>query len=245
MPGIDFSSGLFITFIILISKLINMLGDILNINEQHIAAAEAITKRILSDAGKMPKAYKYAVGISGETLSGKSEISRSIAILLKKQHVRVKILHSGNYYKIPPLLMTEWRKNKGIDSVGINEYDWNLLNRNVQDFKEDRESMLPLIDVVPEQVDKLITDFKKIDLLILTGLYAIKADGMDIRIFFDMDCSESIPSGTGSDQKPPDEFSLKVLEKERMNVHLLKNLADLIVTKGYQVIDARTGESLM
>jgi len=222
-----------------------MLREILLINDQHVAAAEAITRRIMIELDKRPKMYKFILGISGETGSGKSEVAHSIGLRLKKEHIRVKILHSGNYYKISPLLLTEWRKNKGIDSVGINEYDWNLINRNIQDFKEDRESMLPIIDVVPEQIDKLITDLKKIDFLILTGLYAIKADGIDLRVFIDLNFKETKLAEAIAMKTPMDEFSIKVLEKEHLNVQLLKPMADLFINKGYQVIDAKTGESLM
>jgi uridine kinase len=222
-----------------------MLRDILSINDQHTAAAEAIVKRAAIELNKLPKTYKFILGISGEPGSGKSEISHSIGVILKKKHIRAKILHSGNYYKVSPLLLTEWRKTRGIDTVGVNEYDWNLINRNIQDFKEDRESMLPLIDVVPEQVDKLITDYKKIDFLIISGLYAIKADGIDLRVFIDLEFKETKLAETVAGNKPLDEFNLKVLEKEYQNVQLLKPLADLIVNKNYQVIDAKTGQSLM
>lgn len=222
-----------------------MLRDILAINDQHIAAAEAIVKRVGIELNKLPKTYKFILGISGETGTGKSELSHMIGVLLKKQHIRVKVLHTGNYYNIQPLLLIEWRKAKGIESVGVNEYDWNLIRRNIMDFKEDRESMLPLIDPVPEQVDKLITDYKKIDFLIISGLYAIKSDGIDLRVFIDLDFRETKLAEKLSAKKPLDEFNLKVLEKEHQNVQSLKSLADLIVNKNYQVVDARTGESLM
>ena len=230
-----------------------MIGDILYINELHKAAAEAIAHRILIDKGKKPGAYKFVVGISGETGAGKSEISHSVALFLKKKNIRVKILNTGNYYKVSPLLITEWRKTKGIETVGVSEYDWYMLSRNIQDFKEDRESMMPIIDVVPDLMDKLITDFRKIDLLIINGLYAIKADGLDLRVFAEFDYHDLQAERTRRKKenhlysKPEiiDEFELKVLEKEHQNVQALKPLADLIINKGFQVIDAKTDETLM
>jgi uridine kinase len=120
------------------------------------------------------------------------------------------------------------------------EYDWNLIHRNIQDFKEDRESMLPCIDIIPEQVDKIITDFKKIDLLIIAGLYAIKTDGVDLRVFIEMTSAEAKISGNGSGKIVNSEFELKVLEKEHQHVISLKHLSDLIINKNYQVLDAKT-----
>jgi len=217
-----------------------MLGDILLIRDIHANAAELIAKRVMQALADTPKTYKYIVGISGESGSGKSEIAHSLGQRLKKEHIRVKVLHADNYYKIAPLLKSEWRKAKGIETVGMSEYDWNLIQRNIQDFKEDRESMLPCIDIIPEQVDKLITDFKKIDLLIIEGLYAIKADGIDLRIFIELTNAETKLPGKNAGFDEKNEFSKSVLEKEHQHIMSLKPLSDLIINKGYQVIDAKT-----
>jgi uridine kinase len=217
-----------------------MIGDILLIREEHVNAAELIAKKVLEEKNKKPKNYKFIVGISGESGSGKSEVSHSLGLRLKKEHLRVKVIHTDNYYTVPPLLLSEWRKAKGIETVGISEYDWNLISRNIQDFKEDRESMMPLIDIIPEQIDKLITDFKKIDLLIVDGLYAIKSDGIDLRVFIELTNADIALAGNNVESMEKSEFALSVQEKEHQNVVALKPLSDLIINKAYQVLDART-----
>jgi uridine kinase len=217
-----------------------MLGDIILIRDVHTNAAELIAKKAIEERAKKPKDYKFIVGISGESGSGKSEISHALGQRLKKEHIRVKVLHTDNYYKVPPLLQSEWRKAKGIETVGIGEYDWNLIQRNIQDFKEDRESMLPCIDIIPQQVDKLITDFIKIDLLIIEGLYAIKSDGIDLRIFIELTNSEAKLTGKAVATDEKTEFARSVIEKEHQNLLSLKHLSDLIINKGYQVLDAKT-----
>jgi len=217
-----------------------MLGDILLIQDIHKEAAEAIAQRVLELRDKMPKFYKFIVGISGESGSGKSEVSHSLAMRMKQENIRVKVLHTDNYYKVPPLLRMEWRKTKGINTVGITEYDWNLISRNIQDFKEGRESMMPCIDIIPEQVDKLITDFQKIDLLVVDGLYAIKSDGIDLRVFIDLTYHETKMTQAIRGKEKMDDFRLQVLEKEHQNVVSLKPMADLIINKNFQVVDAKT-----
>ncbi|GAH39250.1 unnamed protein product, partial [marine sediment metagenome] len=125
-----------------------MLGDILLIQETHKKAAADIKEIMMKDCATRAKCYKYIVAISGESGSGKSELSHSLARLLKPEKIRVKIIHTDNYYKVPPLLRTEWRKTQGLDSIGIDEYDWSLIEQNIREFREDREAMMPCIDII-------------------------------------------------------------------------------------------------
>jgi len=212
-----------------------MLGDVLLIQEVHKLAAQEIKKYALHALSKKKKNYKYIVAISGESGAGKSELSHSLAKFLKEENIRVKVLHTDNYYKVPPLLRNEWRRTQGLKSVGMNEYDWSLINRNMKEFKEDREAMMPCIDIIPDQIDKLITDFKKIDFLVVDGLYAIKTKGADLRVFIDLTYHETKMMQLARMKEMQDDWRMKVLEREHQNVQSLKPLADLIVDKGYDV----------
>ena len=215
-----------------------MLGDVLLIQETHKQAASKIKDIMMADCATKVRGYKYIVGISGESGSGKSELSHSLAMLLKPEKIRVKIIHTDNYYKIPPLLRTEWRRTQGLDSIGIEEYDWNLIHQNIREFKEDREAMMPCIDIIPEQVDKLITDFKKVDVLVVDGLYAIKTDQVDLRVFIDLTYHETKMTQIIRGKEPMNEWRSEVLEREHRNVSSLKSMADLIVNKNYEVVPA-------
>ena len=215
-----------------------MLGDILLINDMHKEAACTIKKHVLKDLENNDEGHRYVVSISGESGSGKSELAHSLGKILKQNNIRVKVIHTDNYYKIQPLLREEWRRNKGFDKIGVNEYDWVRINRTIRDFREAQECMIPCIDLIPEQVDKLITDFSKIDLLIIDGLYAIKTNDVDLRIFIDLTYHETKINQIIRMKEAMSEFRLKILEQEHKSVVSLKPLADLIVDKSYQVIDA-------
>ena len=215
-----------------------MLGDILLILETHKQAAARIKEIMMKDYATKAKGHKYIVAISGESGSGKSELSHSLAKLLKPEKIRVKIIHTDNYYKVPPLLRTEWRRTQGSESIGIDEYDWNLIHQNIREFKEDREAMMPCIDIIPEQIDKLITDFKKVDVLVVDGLYAIKTDNVDLRVFIDLTYHETKMIQIIRGKEPMNEWRAKVLEREHLNVSSLRSIADLIVNKNYEVVPA-------
>ncbi len=211
-----------------------MLGDILLINDMHKEAAEAICKHVLEDLETREERYRYIVGISGESGSGKSELSHALGKALKAHNIRVKVLHTDNYYKIQPLLREEWRRNKGFDMIGQDEYDWVKIQKTIRDYKEEQESMMPCVDLIPEQVDKLLVDFEKIDLLIVDGLYAIKAPGIDLRIFIDLTYHETKINQIIRMKEAITDFRLNILEREHQAVRDLRPMADMIINKAYQ-----------
>jgi len=212
-----------------------MLGDVLLINDKHRQAAEKILARVLRD-----KKNKFILGISGESGSGKSELAHVLARSLRKEGIVAKPIHIDNYYKVHPLLRTEWRKSMGVDKVvGYDEYDWPVIYQNIEDFRNDRPSRMPCIDLVTEQVDELATDFKGVDMLLIDGLYAIKTDGINLRIFIELTYHETKKAQLVRGKEPQNEYRMQVLEREHQVVQSLRPLADILVTKDYEVVEVK------
>jgi uridine kinase len=209
-----------------------MLGDVLLIEEKHRNAGEAIIRKILER-----KKAKFIIGISGESGSGKSELAHVIAKGLRKHGIMAKPIHIDNYYRILPLERTEWRKKNGIGNVvGYGEYDWDTIYRNIDDFKNDRKSDMPCVDLVTEQVDQLTTDFKGIDMLVIDGLYAINTEGVDLRIFLELTYHETKKAQVVRGKEPQNEYRMAVLEQEHRMVQALKPKADILISKEYEVL---------
>lgn len=215
-----------------------MLGDVLLINDLHKEAAASIYKYFKEKMPAKAKRYRYIVGISGESGSGKTELAYVLGMLLKKDNVRVKVIHTDDYYKIQPLLREEWRRNKGFSQIGMKEYDWSNINKTIRDYKDRQESVLPCIDLISEQVDKLITDFNKVDFLIVDGLYAINIPKIDLRVFIDLTYQETKMNQIIRMKEELTNFRLQILEREHQAVVALKPKADLIVNKSYLVVPA-------
>jgi uridine kinase len=208
-----------------------MLGDVLLITDKHREAGEVIIDHILKN-----KKEKMMIGISGESGSGKSELAHVIAKGLRKHGIFAKPIHIDNYYKVLPLERTEWRKKHGIENaVGYNEYDWDTIYKNIDDFKHHRKSTMPCVDRVTEQVDQLTTDFKDVDMLIIDGLYSIKTEGLDVRVFIELTYHETKKAQVVRGKEPQNEYRMAVLEQEHRMVQALRPAANLLVSMEYAV----------
>ena len=210
-----------------------MLGDVLLITEKHKKAAEQIVDRL----GRI-ESDKMVIAIGGESGSGKSELAHVISRRLKDKGELAKILHIDNYYKVSPQERTEWRKRHGVESIGLSEYDWDLINQNIAEFRESKEAVLPCIDLLTDQEDRLITNFEGIKYLIVEGLYPLRADA-DLKIFIDLTYHETKKAQILRGKEPQNEFRLQVLQREHEVVQSLRPSADLLVTKDFDVVEAR------
>ncbi len=209
-----------------------MLGDVLLIEDKHRKAGEAIIQKILER-----KKDKFMIAISGESGSGKSELAHVIAKGLRKHGIMAKPIHIDNYYRIHPLERTEWRKKNGIENVvGYGEYDWDTIYRNIDDFKNNRKSTMPCVDLVTEQIDQLTTDFNGIDMLVIDGLYAIKTEDADLRVFLELTYHETKKAQVVRGKEPQNEYRMAVLEQEHRMVQALKPKADILISKEYEVL---------
>ena len=210
-----------------------MLHDILLITDKHKRAAQKIVEHINTMTGS-----KIVIAIGGESGSGKTELGHQVAHLLKMQKTPAKIMHIDNYYKTSPQERNPWRKAHGIDHIGYTEYNWNTIERNLQEFRDDAGvAVMPCVDLLTDQEDFLTTSFKGIRYMVVEGLYAVKAEA-DLRIYIDLTYHETKKAQLVRGKENMDEWRLQVLEQEHRVVTSLRPLADLIVTPEFDVLPA-------
>ena len=208
-----------------------MLGDVLLITEKHEKAVDQILDRL----GKV-ELDKMVIAIGGESGSGKSELAHVLSRRLKNRGELAKILHIDNYYKVSPQDRTSWRKKHGIERVGLSEYDWNLINQNIAEFRANKKAVMPCIDLLTDQEDKLITNFEGIKYLVVEGLYSLTVDA-ELRIFIDLTYHETKKAQILRGKEPQNKFRLQVLQREHEVVQSLKPSADLLVTGDFDVTE--------
>ncbi|MBT7087376.1 uridine kinase [bacterium] len=214
-----------------------MLGDVLLLEETHRKAASQILEVALA---KMKVTnHKYVIAVSGESGTGKSEIAHCLSELFKQQGLKAKILHSDNCYKTTPHERHAWRQAHGVKSIGYTEYNWDKIEENIEDFRQGREAKMPCVDRLTDQDDILLTHFENIDILILEGLYAIKANTVDLRIFIEITYQETKKAQLKRGKEVMNEWREKELAREQEVVQSLKELANYLITRDFKLVAAK------
>jgi len=207
-----------------------MLGDVLIITEGHKKAARSILE-YMDDLSKK----KFVLAIGGESGSGKTEIAHEIARDLKTRGTPAKIMHIDNYYQTSPSERTTWRQTHGIEKIGFTEYDWETINKNLTEFKNDSDQVImPCIDLLTDQEDQLMTSLKGIQYLIIEGLYAIQASA-DLKVLIDLTYHETKEAQFERGKEPTNEFRWQVLHREHEVVQSIRHRADILVNKDYSI----------
>jgi len=211
-----------------------MLEDVLLIEEKHRKVAAGIVEEILKN-----KKPKYVVAISGESGSGKSELTHLVAKGMRKYGIFAKPIHLDNFFKSLPLERRDWRQKNGVDRVvGLGEIDWEAVQQTVEDFKNGRKSNMPCVDLVTEQVDRITTDFAGIEMIVVDGLYGINTEGVDLRVFIELTYLETKKAQTSRGKEKSDDLRMLVLKAEHKAVQSLKPKADFLVNMDYQLVKA-------
>ena len=201
-----------------------MQNQVFTVTERHRASARLIFDKVISD--HVPK---NIITVTGEVGTGKSTVSYLLAKMMKDEGIRAKIMDLDDFYKIAPIDRKQWRIKNGIESVGLDEYDWEKIYQNIDDYKNNRVTTMPLVDMITDYQDELKTDFNGIDLLIIKGLYSIKCKESRLKVFIELSTEEASKFNTYEGVEETDEFRLKVMAKEQSIVQKLKKEADFFI----------------
>jgi uridine kinase len=199
-----------------------MLNDKFTVTTKHTSAAQVIVDEVRALISP-----KFIIAIGGEVGSGKSTLSYALAMKLKKQNLRSKIIDLDDFYTIPPLERKEWRRSKGIECIGPDEYDWDKINRVVDDFMQDKESTMPCVDLITDYVDTITTDFAGVDVMIINGLYATKLKQAHFRVFIELTYDETVGAQIFGGKEEMTPFRKQILEREHQIVQNLKKGSNL------------------
>lgn len=213
-----------------------MVGDIIQLEEKHLATAKEITailKKRFSFNGKQ----KIAIGIAGESGSGKSVTAFAIQKILEQENIKSLVLQMDDYFKLPPKTNHENRL-KSLENVGIQEVDLEKLSQNIKDFKTSvSEIEKPLVYYSDNIISSEKINVSEYEVIIVEGTYILEIEKFDFKIFIDRNYKDTHENRMKRNRDEQSEFVEKVLEIEHQIIRSFKNIADLILGKNYELVN--------
>lgn len=213
-----------------------MIGDIIELEEKHLAPASEIIAQ-LKERFSFGSKPKIAIGIAGESGSGKSVTAFALQKLLEEERVKSVVLQMDDYFKLPPKTNHENRL-VSLENVGTHEVDLEKLAQNLNDFREGRSEIeKPLVSYNENTIGTEKINASAYDVVIVEGTYIFEINEFDFKIFIDRNYKDTYENRMKRNRDEQSDFVEQVLEIEHRIIRDFKNNADLILGKNYELIN--------
>ncbi|MET3539005.1 uridine kinase family protein [Chryseobacterium limigenitum] len=210
-----------------------MIGDVINLEEKHLTTAENIYRIIKQNENHTEK---WAVGICGESGSGKSVTAFALKKVLEENRIKSLVIQMDDYFKLPPKTNHENRQ-ESFDNVGIHEVQLELIEKNIKDFKKGSSSIeKPLVHYQNNSVSQEIVDIADVQVLIIEGTYILSIEDFDFSIFIDRNYKDTHENRMKRNRDEQSDFVEKVLDIEHQIIRQFKHKADIVLGKNYQIV---------
>ena len=214
-----------------------MKGDKLVLLDYHRKAASEIVSRIIQDI-KDAKT-RYIITVAGESGSGKSETGRAIADELDKLGIRSILLGQDDYFVLPPK-SNDQKRREDPEWLGPHiEVRLDVLEQNLMDaIGGKKEITKPLVDYDSNSITEEIINLDGIKVIIAEGTYTSLLKHVDTHIFICRDWKDTLElrKKRKRGNEVGDAFIEQVLRVEHKIIAGHKHLADILITKDYDVI---------
>jgi uridine kinase len=212
-----------------------MKGDSIIVEEHHRKAAEGIVQIILPKIKSSDN--KFAINVSGESGSGKSEVATAISDELAKSGIKSVILQQDDYFVHPPKTNDKTRR-EDINWVGTQEVHLDVLDQNIMDFLDGvSEIEKPLVIYNEDTITRETMNVEDAKVVIADGTYTTALDNLTCRTFIDRSYLDTRAhrEKRSRHKSELDEFIESVLKIEHEIISSHKPKADIIITKDYGV----------
>lgn len=214
-----------------------MLGDKLIIKEEHIKAAKGLMKLLLPKIKNTEQNNKaFVITIAGESGAGKSEVAVAMSQQLIDMEIKSHILQQDDYFFYPPKT-NDMMRRKDINHVGTSEVNLDLLDQNLRDIQDGKEKIeKPLVAYEEDEAVREILNLQGIPVIIVEGTYTTLLKNAHQRIFIDRIYLDTKADRLERGREEQDDYLERVLEIEHKIISKHKALADIIVTRDFDVM---------
>jgi len=213
-----------------------MKGDIIIVEQHHVRAAQKIASHILPTIlnGK----GRYVVTVSGESGSGKSETAKALSDALGARNIACAVLAQDDYFILPPKQNDKKRRQDDAWLGPHAEVNMNLLNRHILEALNGADKISkPLVDYDNDSISEETLSLEGVKVLIIEGTYTALLRHVDCRVFINRNRLDTLEHrkkrNRGNEANDP--FIEDVLKTEHKIIAGHRFLADVVITKDYQV----------
>jgi uridine kinase len=214
-----------------------MKGDKLILLDYHKRAATEIVSLILSNIRK--KKTRYIITVAGESGSGKSETGNAISDELEKFGIKSVLLGQDDYFVLPPK-SNDLKRREDPDWLGPHvEVRLDVLEQNlVSSIHGRKEITKPLVDYDLNTIEEVVINLEGIKVMIAEGTYTSLLKHVDTRIFICRNWQDTLEHRQKRKRghEAGDPFIEQVLRLEHKIIAGHKQLADILITKDFDVL---------
>ncbi|MFH1654020.1 MAG: glycosyltransferase [Pseudomonadota bacterium] len=221
-------------------------GDPPIIKDHHKRAAEGLLPYVI-EAHKSSK-KRVTIAIGGESGSGKTEIAEYLRFLMRRENVWGVTLSGDAFFKLPPAQnheqrMTAFTNNRLEQWIGPQEVDLKRLDETLAKALNKKTNLIftpsDTRSLGSRRYENVPLDLTNAGVVTVDLTYALLLNNVAIKVFLERDYLEKLEDIKSRNLlRDPDqdfEFIKKVLQIEHEIISPLREKANLIVTKDYDV----------
>jgi uridine kinase len=214
-----------------------MKGDKIVVENHHRKAAAQIVPLLLERIRATPT--RYVIAVAGESGCGKSETAGALGEAFRGERLPAVILGQDDYFVLPPR-SNDARRRQDSEWLGPHvEVRMDALEANLRAVVDGAAAILkPLVDYDANRIGEERISLEGVRVVIVEGTYTSLLRHVDTRIFIAQNRHDTLRhrQNRARGGEPGDPFIEQVLMREHMIIAGHRQLADLVITKDYDVL---------
>jgi uridine kinase len=208
-------------------------GDVIIVEDHHRSAAAAIRDHLLRELRERVRAS--TVSIAGESGSGKSEMGQALREALDGEGLATVVFGQDDYFVYPPRTNDAARR-RDVSWVGPQEVRLALLDEHLAAVRDGATTLVkPLVEYAEDRIVEETLTLEGVRVAIAEGTYTSLLENLDRRIFIARSRVETLDARKRRARERFDPFIEEVLEIEHGIISQHRALADIVITRDYDV----------